>query len=554
MFDFKGLINALLRRGGEDPLGNLKSATMWVRELPDSDFQEAVDEIIKAVVGLSQSKHSPLRERIQVLLYLDEKAIALQETLCHQYLHHLDESDAAERMYLQTILSFWEEMAEAYHNCIREFAQNPAGRKIWEVLPLLTARAIRYYAMQVKWNYLRYLPVETHVWRYLSRLYLFAEREDFACKPLTLYPGQPEETTCAAEYIHPYLLQLANPESLRPPVIQMLDMWLDGWSKAVLIEKDFRPQRQTYAINLSDGKPAKKLRRNMIGEKYRYWGVDGLLITIDQIVEQLKNGAMPARLRLGEDCRLPACLELINLVSHRWAGNGPTRQHERQENPQPVEVAQGLSEIVARMHPDNGLQQPKAKRDEPSEADREIAAYRLTSLDSGTTQDESREEIEDEDELFDLADGQWLLENESISGYGAAFEANGKRSPQIGTLIGLRPVQKRHYAIGVIRRICREPSNLIHVGIQTLTQTPILVKLRTGRSTSAFSDIIDAVYLPSAPGDGTLRSLLIPAKAYSRGRLLELQAQGKSYSIRLQRILEQTEDYARAHFDVLAKH
>ena len=74
MFDFKGLINALLRKKNDDPVGDLKSATIWVQELPKSDIGQAQQEIVKALGSLNNNPATGLKERIRVMLYLDEKA------------------------------------------------------------------------------------------------------------------------------------------------------------------------------------------------------------------------------------------------------------------------------------------------------------------------------------------------------------------------------------------------------------------------------------------------------------------------------------------------
>ena len=120
--------------------------------------------------------------------------------------------------------------------------------------------------MQAKWAYLRYMPVEGAVWRNLHRLYLFAEREKFEKTPVKLFPDSSDETSCLSEYLQPMMLMLANPESLQPQQINQVDGWLDTWAKSVSLETEFRPHRQLYAVNLGDTKPARSLRRNMLGE------------------------------------------------------------------------------------------------------------------------------------------------------------------------------------------------------------------------------------------------------------------------------------------------
>lgn len=553
MFDFKGFIGALLHTKSDNPMGDLKSATIWAQELPESDVQEAQESIIEALGSINANKKTPLKERIQVLMYLDEKANVLQNTLCRDYLNYADNQDAPEKLFLPTILNFWEEMADNYQFCIREFTQNPTGKKIWEKLPLLTCRAIRYYAMQAKWSHIRYLPVENHVWRNLHRLYLFAEREGFAETELNLYPQSSEATACASEYLQPLMLHLANPESLLPKQINMVDQWLDSWSQSIAIEHAFRPQRQLYAVNLGDSKPGRKLRRNMIDAKYRYWGVGLLLINIAKTVEKLKEGELPIHLKLGEDCRLPVCLELIQLLSDRWAGNGATRQHARLKTEKNLVVLQGLEKILLQIKPSEKGKPVHKPSPELVSAEQEIINYQLC-VTPNTTPMEDNTTIMGEPELFESEQNQWMQEDESESGCAAILDASGSSHLKIGTLIGLKPADNKHFAIGIIRRLNKDISSKVRVGIQTLTQTPIAVELHAIHNGTVKNGAMDAVYLPESLAANLLRSIIIPARFYKRGQTLQLKAQGKTYSIRLQQALEQTEDYARANFDVLAKH
>lgn len=533
MFDFKGLINALLRKKNDDPVGDLKSATIWVQELPKSDICQAQQEIIKALGSLNTNPDTSLKERIRVLLYLDEKARSLQETLCREYLAALDDPTAPARQQLPTILQFWEEMANGYRLCIRIFAKNPANAKIREQIPLLTAKALHFCAMQAKWCHLRYLPVESRIWRQLHRLYQFAEQEKFDRAPARLYP-QNDDTTCAAEYLQAMMLHLVNPASLLPAQIEMVDFWLDTWAKSLVIEANFRPHRQLYAVNLGDLKPARKLRRNMLGEKYRYWGVGLLLVTITKVIEQLKQGELPARLKLSEDCRLPGCFDLIDEVARRWGGQGGTRKHERTAAEKSLLVVQGLENIVAHI---KGRSQSGM-----------TATYRVqdNAMDGQTIAPPSGEA-----ELFENAQ-QWQVENESLSGYGVTFTRDGAAQLKIGTLVSLKGATAPSLAIGIVRRISNEPGRQVRAGVQTLSQTPVLVALHPlpgekGRSAAA-------IYLPELPKLQLGRSLLLPSETYSQGRLVQLKAQGKSYTIRLQSAGERGGDYVRTGFDVVAKH
>jgi hypothetical protein len=531
-----------MRKKSDDPVGDLKSATVWVQELPLADVHRAHIEIVRALSSINENKKMPLKERIRVCMYLNEKAQGLQDKLTRDYLSAMDDLHAVERNYLHTILAFWDEMAVAYQICIRSFAHDPST-KLWPTIHIITARALHFYAMQAKWAHLRYLPVEGSVWRNLHRLYLFAERENFDKTAIKLFPDRSDETNCLSEYMQPLMLQLANPESLQPMQINQLDQWLNTWTKSLTLERQFRPQRQLYAVNLGDTKPARSLRRNMLGEKYRYWGVGLLVVTIDKAIEQLKNGELPARLGLGEDCRLPQCLDLIETVERRWSKKDVQRKHERTPNVKVVHVVQGLADIIAQLKPGAKIRRKKG----------ETIGYQVIGLTVGGTPIDS--DTQSEGHLFEPVLEQWIMENESVSGYGVTLNPSAHGGLRIGTLIGLKPEKAPHFLIGVVRRMNKNPSSKTYVGIETLCQTPIPVELHplpsgdqpAGRHT-------EAIYLLEMPQAQIARSLLLPCNSAQLGHLMQLKAQGKIYTIRLQKILEENPDYCRVAFDVLARH
>lgn len=537
MFDFKGLINALLRRPADEGVNDLKSATIWVQELPEGDVHQAQAEIIKTVAALNANQKIQTRERIRTILYLDDKAQRLQETLCRNYLH----DSAFGRHYLPTILSFWSEMASAYKTCLRHYAQKPV-RSVADELPKVTARGIHYYAMLAKWSHIRYLPVDSRVWRNLHRFYLFAETEGFADTQIKLYSNSSRQTTCAQQYLHPLMLQLAAPESLLVQQIDLVDHWLDQWSDLLVVERQIRPHRQLFAANLDEPKPGKKLRRNMIDAKYRYWSTDALIERIEQAMEQVRDGAVPAKLGLGEEFRAQSGLDLLETIANRWSREGAsiTRKHERTSRQKTVHVIQGLPAIVDKLaHPEK-LRSRRRKITSGSGN----TGFEIIGPTVPASPDTSPE-------LFEANALEWHIENESQYGIGAKFFSDINLKLSIGELVGLRLEDQTRFVIGIVRRIQKNLDGQVYVGVETINQTPILVQLReAGTDTDAF----DAIYLPEADNGVIPRCVLIPPERFQSEQDLRLEAQGKSFTIRLKNVLETNEDYTRAKFGVLAKH
>ena len=546
MFDFKGLINALLRKKNEGPVGDLKSATIWVQELPKADIHRALQEILKALAKLQLNTTTSLPEHLRVLLYLDEKARSLQNTLCRDYLRCMAEDSKEMRHKLPTIIHFWDAMADAYYDLIRAYAKNPV-RKLSKQLPLIATKAVHFLAMQAKWRYLRYMPIETYAWRRMGRLYLFAEREGFQDSLVQLYPGQPD-TTCAREYVQAMMLHLANPGSLQPEQIDQVDRWLDNWSASVEIETSFRPHRQNYAINLSDAKPPRKLRRNMVDEKYRYWGVSLLNLNINHLITQLQEGVSPARLKLGEDCRLPECMDFLNEISKRWTGESSARKHERVSAEKPQVVVEGLQNIISCILKDRQSRTPALSKGASMYA--EVYLHQKNAV---TRKEQTTLPSTGEPELFESAALKLTLHNESLGGMGASFISNGEDKLRLGSLIALKKPDNKQYSIGVVRHLSKETSEQVRIGIQVWTPTPVVVNVFPVQKENGQSKSIKALYLPEYPELQLGRSIVVPSDIYVPGKQLTIMAQGKSYVIALQQSVAQFKEYTRAGFELVKR-
>ncbi|WP_137939252.1 hypothetical protein [Chitinivorax sp. B] len=538
MFDFKGLISALLRRPPADGVHNLKSATIWVQELPQGDIHQAQAEIVKTLAALNTNARMNLKERIKTILYLDEKAQPLQQSLCEDYIA----DTGFGKHYLPTIMAFWTEMANAYKTCLRQYAEKPA-RGVNTDLPVVTARGLYYFGMIAKWHHIRYLPVDGKVWRNLHRFYTFAEAEGFARNQVRLFPGE-LPTSCVREYLRPLMLELAVPASLLPGQILMVTHWLETWTDLLSLDSQVRPHRQLFAVNLDEPKPARKLRRNMVDSKYRYWSTDLLIERIEQVIEQLKQGELPARLGLSEAFRLPSGMDLLENIANRWSREGAsaTRKHERQREEKNIQVIHGLQKTLEQLrHPERFKQ---LRRNGKGNTGIEIIANSAPVI------------SEDEPDMLSVELREWQMENASQYGIGASFTSDFDDDLAVGDLIGLKPQEQARFAIGIVRRIQKNIQGEVYVGIETINHTPVLVELHSAASGMTEQSLMttNAIYLPEAD-DGMLpRCLLMPTQDFETGKELQLKAQGKSFTIRLKHSIEQASDYTRAPFAVLAKH
>ncbi|WP_374350139.1 hypothetical protein [Chitinimonas sp.] len=495
MFDFKGLIDILLRRARDEQYSG-PSATHLMSYLPRSDTLIALTEIVKAVAALNRDPKIALRERYRAVLDFDEKARPLIDTLVAIYRgrDHID--GMSPRQVLPSLLACWQELAAAYKVCLKQHAQRPSSR-FAEHAELVTLRAVGYYIQQAKWAYIRYFDTDTKVWRNLNRLYQIADSAGFVGKPIVRYPGE-AASSIADHYLRAALLRLAEPDRRRPEDVWRIDDWLLALHNHVKVDRVFRAREQSFAINLDDARPPMKLRRNMVGERYRYLSTEGLSHYLRELAQAASHGTMPAfvgPIDKADHSLIAHLLADLALVFSR-AGQERTRRSERKASPRDVDAAPGLGLAISLLRAERG------------------------------------------DWL------NWSLLDESVNGMGAHYKASYDDRLQVGEIIALRE-QDGQTCLSVVRRLSKSRDNLVRVGAERLCAQPVPVSLDDAGGSRP------ALFCQDA-GHGE-RALLLSRHDWQLQAEFTLAATSKRYQIRLGNLLEEMPDYVLCAFSVIAR-
>ncbi|WP_028449631.1 hypothetical protein [Chitinibacter tainanensis] len=503
MFDFKSLIGALFGKREQEGVHNLKSATIMMQELPESDILQAQIEIVKALKQLNGNAKISAKERFKTVPYLDEKARSLQNHLVEIYQGKALDDGAKPKQVLPTLLAFWNDMGDAYRYCVKQASQGvPRGME--KELQIFTLRGLMYFVEQARWALLRYMEVDSRTWRNINRLYLYAEQQGFATTPLQPYP-ESEITDIRREYMILLMLALAHPEKMQPAQIELVSQWLHRWASRLDLETQIKPNRQLFAINVAGSTPPKRLRRDMVGENWRYWFTETLVLHIKETIEKLNQGETAQQLGLPEESGSPANLDLMQLLINLWSRDtpAPVRKSERRSTQKSINVTRGLDDVITHL------------RGQPA---------------SGKVE-------------------RWTIENESATGLGATYQTERDEPLQVGEIVGMDGVGMSPVAVGIVRRITRNGDGQVHVGIETVSQTPIVVELTPLLGNRSFQ----GVYSPENTAINQHRFLVLPQAFFADNREFRLAAQGKTYRIRLSPALEHTANASLANFAVLEK-
>lgn len=516
MFDFKALIQALFgKRIANEGVHDLRSATQMLRELPESDMLMAQVEIIQALQQLNRNVKISAKERFRTIPYLDEKARSLQAHLVSVYHGKIIDKGAPLSQVLLTITAFWSDMGNAYQLCLKQ-AMHASGKASGSLLPLFTLRAMRYYFEHARWSFMRYMELDSSTWRRVNRLYFFADQQGYNHGQLQAYADTPH-SSILQNYLKLLMLALASPEKMRPDQIELVAIWLDKWIMRLNLEETIRPHRHLFAVNIAGSSPPKRLRRDMVGENWRYWETDTLVQNINETLTRLRSGTPPEELGLPAESAQPANLDLMQNLSNLWSRDNPApaRKHERQPKEKNIQVVRGLNNIV---HYLNQQTTPRSSGHAAS--------------------------------LLDTRPASWTVDDESIRGLGVHIQTPHNDKLQTGEIVGVLPDRAgQAFAIGIVRRLTKQRDGQMKAGIETLAATPLVVNLTCTETDQPYSTI----FLTENTQDQAQHLLFIPPEQFRENREFTLTAQDKAYRIRLAATREHTKAAILAGFSVLAK-
>lgn len=552
------------------PLTNAETISRWMDDLPMSDSVQVIEALTAQIKEYINQKQAVTDERLAVLSTLDQGAQDMLDMTSKQYLQNPRMSKTLESRLWHTVNSYHAEIIRAYHAHIMEYIGNRGSSKIAAAIPLLTTRVLGYFSRDAKWSYYRYTQTNPKQWKRMHNLYRFAEHQAFATRSMKLYETEESETSVARQYLQALLLEMLNTGSLMPRQINLIESWLPMLIQGIRLEPEYDPERHAFYVNLDENHGARRVPRVLPSAQLRFWDTFGVKEKLDALRSQLTAGVFPAKLGLTEDCRLPSCLELLERLSYFWS---PTpvaqtqRAFERKHCVKPIDVVRGLDDICWNVRADNlrALQAQQAKNPGKTDALSYDAMVDVHVFGFVTQRTQTKTIWKKEEQIENaLVHERWVMENESLGGYGAHITDQADDWLRLGKLVGLKPAQKGYWNVGVIRRMLRTQAQQYYVGIEVLIERPIALMLRTKKSEQRLLSIdgldtpgektaFPALFLKGAEPTGKIDALILHSSEFACGRELWFNARGATYQIKLKSALEQGDDWLRASFEILAK-
>lgn len=481
-----------------------KEAKRILAALPAPDVK-ALEELSQWMESVSSAEGFKPADRLQLLASIDEAAQVRARKLGRDYFAATRPSRYLENLMWTQLHEYWRQAGQAW---ARTLDAALAGKGDAKALPLLASRALRALGQQIKWQHMRYGPIDPAVWGVLNKVYLVAEARGVADAKVPLYSSL-ETSTPRLEFLRAAMFSAASPDGLLPAEIELAERLIAdlsaGFALAALaareltfwsdLDKPMAPQRAVKAIPDTPG--------------VRCFGLGASLATLEGHIAKIQQTrAVPSGINLGGlTVDYEVVLDVLQHLALHWGYDPPERRHARHPVKSRLAIANGFQGAVDSLGGGGGLDFDKKKGGE-----------------------------------------SWIVENVSAGGFGAAVPQVKGDWLRVGVMLAMQPDGGSNWVVGIVRRVNKISNLEARVGIETVSRSPAMVEFSLG----ALGRHV-GLLLPSAVlGSGEV-SIALPPNIYSRGTNLEANFNGRDHVYMPVGAPERGEDYEMLRFRELVR-
>lgn len=461
----------------DHPMADRGAARRILDELPAQELK-ALDELAHWHESVSMAEGFKAEERAQRLAMIDEAAQPRLRKLAREYLGATG-SKAQQSLAWTRIHEYWRQAGQAYARCIDAKA-----------LSGVLVAALRALAQQLKWQQLRYGPVEPTVWGLVNRIFALAESRGVA--------------EARHEFLKAALFSASSPESLLPPQAELTERLIAELAPGFALAKAPHPELPYWTDLGREMAPARGKNLPQPSAGMRYLGPGAALATLEGMITK---GAVPAELKLGADYDAETLLGVMRHLAMHWSPEAPERKHARRSVKTQLTIAHGFDGVL------------------------EALAGASDSLDFDKRAAES-----------------WTVENVSAGGFGALAPQAKSDWLRVGALVAAQPEGGSHWLVGTVRRVSKVSSQETRIGVQTLSHAPALSRFALRNAAAA-----PGVLLPppgAVPGEA---AILLRVGVYAPGENLEASIAGKPHVYMPQGVAERGDDYEVVKFKAMIR-
>jgi hypothetical protein len=449
--------------------------------------------------------------QIEMVDQADRGARALLEELEAHYFAAGGIAELAQQSQVPGPVSLYcAQLEAAYMHLARQFQTYSQGwAEVGDKIPMVAARTMRATSMRLKWQLVRYLPVERDIWQTLSRLWAFVEDKGMEQARVVVYE---DKSTLAREFLKPMMLAVSSADSLPALEVDIAYRVIEHLSDRFELQR--HPAKAcNFFVDIDRwAAPERYTPVSVMRSGARFFGAGRVMKQIDELVSQMAGGEIvPREMNLEGIGDMGAVIHVLEHLGRQWWARRPERRAERRRSLSQIGVVYGFDEIMKRLSSEDMADQLRP----PAET--------------------------------------WGVENESDDGYGAVLPMGQGDWLHVGKVLAFKPTDTRIWAVGIVRRLAAQESGQRNIGIELLARgaRPVTLHRRTDTQQTW-----KALLLPShSGGNASLGevSLLLPVGSFAVDSSLEMEVYSTSYILEPRLLLEHGTEFEMARFRIVQR-
>ena len=473
----------------DHPMADRKEAARLLGEVSSQDLK-AIDELAHWYESLSAAQGFKPDERAQRFAMIQEAAQPRLLKVSRDYLASVRSakgSRAQQSLIWMRVHEYWRQAGQAFAASIDGTAQ-----------PDIVLGALRALGQQLKWQQLRYGPIDPAVWGQMNRIFALAEAR-----------GMVE---AKVHYLRAAMFSAASPDTRPAAEIELAERIIAELAPAFVMASAPAAGLPYWTDLAQPMMPARITRAPQPSASLRFFGPGAALGTLQNLSERLlAKRELPAELNLAADDDPETVLGVLRHLAAYWSPAAPERKHKRHSVQSRLTIAHGFDGVLEALggNPDDSLNfNPRAA----------------------------------------VAGETWTVDNVSAGGFGALALQAKSDWLRVGALVAAQPDGAANWLVGTVRRVSRISKDEVRVGVETLSRAPAVSQFAVPGTQQQSSGVL----LPSAPGSGDA-AIALRAGVYARGENLESTAGGLQRVYMPQGVAERGEDYEIVRFKEMVR-
>jgi len=440
------MLNLFGRGRSAHPLLDDKERVRVIQDIAALESHRALSELSRWQRSVTGDEGMRDENRAEIVASLHAAGRVPVRMLAREYLATARLTKQQEEHLWGGIHGFHAATSAALMRCLLGFAPDAgkAAEHKGRVVPL-AIQTMRALGAQLKWEHMRYGPVDPSLWVNVAQVYGRLDAAGIARTAVRESAGSPTRTTTEQEFGRIAMLGVCSLGSLLPAQIEIADRLAARFARGFHVSAE-PDAALPYQIDIENGvPPVRRMGAAAEGPGVRYFGAEQAYERLLGLREEVAaNGEAPDDLAPGAPPPAETVLAVIDHLAHYWTPHLASRKHQRHGIKSRLTVAWGFEGVIDALDPQASL------------------SFEKNPMES------------------------WIVENASAGGVGALVPSIPGEWLQVGCLVAMRPEGGRRWLLGTVKRLTRKDESSAQVGIQTLARAPDAVdfRLQSGNATS----------------------------------------------------------------------